>query len=130
MCRVNGYIGRNSDFIGILIEPCSPPSKSARCNYIMFAIGHKLHISPTVCSFIPIHKLNMIFFEIKSYLFFVGFCPLNTSWITKHEKNGITNILSNIVRGTAEIAIVITFVIIHVSFSCMKGDRIRIFNLV
>ena len=110
-CRQYSRIWRACDFIGVLIQICTPKAKRAFGEDVMVTFGHQLHVAKAVSALIPVDKSHIILVMVESKDFFIFFAPFNTFFISKEIEYRVVSMLFDIVNSTLKETIFITIAI-------------------
>lgn len=130
MCRIDEQIRAASYFVGIRVEPCSPPAEGTAGDDLMFALCHELHIAIAVFAFVPINKVDFVLSEVEAEDIGVLLCPLYAARVAEDEENGIADFLADKLYATFEVAETVAVVVVaeHITAACVDGDRVAVLD--
>lgn len=130
VCRVNKQIWATSYFVGIGVEPCSPPAKGTAGDDLVFALCHKLHVTIAVFAFVPINEVDFVFSEVEAEYVGILLRPLYAARIAEDEEYRIVDLLADKLYATLKVAEAVAIVVVakHITAACVDGDRITVLD--
>lgn len=130
MCRVNEQVWATSYFVGIGVEPCSPPAEGTAGDDLVLALCHELHVTIAVFAFVPINEVDFVFGEVEAEYVGILLRPLYTTRVAEDEEYRAADLLANQLYTTFEVAEAVAVVVVakHITAACVDGDRIAVLD--